>query len=198
MQSKIWEKIKYLLFRSKVQLTVAFILAIILVLFLLWYSTRWWNWAEPFITLLTLGVALAVWYKQTIEAWENDLPKRLTVQYLYHDREVMRCELAELSSEADIRNLGQQIGLQISGKQHLKFVAANIKQIKAGIKLLDSPGTGDYGTYIKEYKVIFILTELPDSLQADHSAIWRFPFIKPNGDNDVKFEPNCVGERVSG
>lgn len=190
MNSKIREKTKYFLFRSKVHLTASLFLAVLLLLILFKFKTNWWNWAEPFITLLTLGVAIAVWYKQTIEAWEDDLPKRLTVHFWFQGREVMRCEQAALSSEADIRNLGQQVGLQISGAESLKFVVADVKQIKTGVKILKIAEAGESGQYIKEYEVSFNLTELPAKLEQSQCVIWCYPFIQENGEKYFKIEKN--------
>ena len=102
----------------------------------------------------TLLVAIAIWFGELKQEWENSLPKKLTVEFLYKGQLLMLCEEAYLAGESDIRAWGQQVGAQMSGGRHLKFLPS-IKQEPGGIK-----ETRDGKAY-KLYEVKFTLTELP-------------------------------------
>jgi len=142
------------------------------------WGASWWNWVEPFLTLLTLGVALLVWYQQIREEWEEDhLPKRFTAHFYYRGNdaqgvEVMRCEKARSTAEGDIRALAQQIGLQMAKLQQLRFVAPEVE--------VSEPVLEKKGKYV-HYTIKFMLTEWPADLKSGHVRIWGEPFMNADG-----------------
>ncbi len=116
----------------------------------------WWsNWVDPMAGVATFLVALGVWLSKQFNAWEDDLPKRLTVIFIYQKRMVMKCEEAYLASEGDIRAWGQQIGSQMSGKSRLD-IQPYIKQ-EAPIRKVDEEGK-DYRLYV----AYFYLNQMPE------------------------------------
>jgi len=129
----------------------------------------WWDWIDPLISLLTLGVAFFIWLGQLRRAWEEYLPNRLTVHFHYKGREVMRCEKAHLANESDIRALGQQIGMQMAGGQMLSFLAPQVE--------ISPPQTDSKGRYT-HYTARFYLRELPKQLNENQMLVWRPPFDK--------------------
>jgi hypothetical protein len=108
----------------------------------------------------TFLVAIAIWFGELNQGWENSLPKRLTVEFLYKGQRLMLCEEAYLAGESDIRAWGQQIGAQMSRVRNLKFLPF-IKQEPGRIK-----ETRDGQAY-KLYEVKFTLTELPEKRPAN-------------------------------
>lgn len=112
--------------------------------------------AEAITGLITFLIALFVWFIQINREWKDSLGKRLTVQFEFKNKLVMKCEEAFLSGEADIRAWGQQLGQQMALGAFLKFDPyIRIEQSK---KIR-------YNSYWDEYFVLytatFYLTELP-------------------------------------
>jgi hypothetical protein len=60
----------------------------------------------------TLLVALFVWWGETKEDWENDLPKKLSVFFFDKDRPLIVCRYVWLAGADEIRTWGQQVALQ--------------------------------------------------------------------------------------
>ncbi len=78
---------------------------------------NWWNnLLDPLIGVAVLTVTIGIWMFKVRNEWEDDLEHRLTVSYIFEDKEVMRCEHAVLSHEADIRAWAQHIGSQMVDK----------------------------------------------------------------------------------
>ncbi|CUU34641.1 MAG: hypothetical protein K6U12_06450 [Armatimonadetes bacterium] len=155
----------------------ALVIAIPLAWLIRW-QTNWWDYIDPLLNLLTLGVALFVGIQQLRRSWEEYLPNRLTVYFYYHGREVMRCEKAYLANESDIRALGQQIGAQMAETRELKFVAPMVE--------ISPPEVNEKEGFI-HYTAKFYLRELSDALKALDAQgqlplIWKPPFreaLKP-------------------
>lgn len=78
-------------------------------------------WLEAIAGLGTLLFAGLLWFNGIRREWEDNLPKRITVQYQWQGRNVMVCYDALLVSESDARTWALQIGQQMSGCQRLKF-----------------------------------------------------------------------------
>jgi hypothetical protein len=130
----------------------------------------WWDWIDPLISLLTLGVAFFIWVGQLRRAWEEYLPNRLTVHFYYNGREVMRCEKAYLANESDIRALGQHIGGQMADVNYLRLIPPRVE--------ISQPETNSEERYV-HYTVRFHLSELPSklqNLQPNEVLVWRPPF----------------------
>jgi len=135
---------------------------------------KFWNgFISSLIGITTLFVALSVWGAELMQDWRNDLPKKLTVIFRYDGKEVMRCNRAELFSEADIRSLGQQIGRQMAGggRVDLDFAAPSVKQTKKEISSDKETG------FFMDYEVVFDLTELPGILKPERTELPRI--VKP-------------------
>ncbi len=168
--------------RSRILLVVLITIVGFIVFFFI--KGKWWGTIEPIITILTLGVALFVWYQQITEEWQKDyLPKRFTGHFFFEGKEVMRFENALLTNEGDLRALGQQIGSQmVSSKKSnlylLKFVAPKVE--------VKGPNLNKKERFI-HYTISFILTELPDEIvDKTKVLIWKTPFIDGNGNPTFK------------
>lgn len=119
---------------------------------------------DPLLGFLTLMIAILVWVIQVRKEWEDSLPKRLTVQFDYEGRIIMKCKEAMLVGESDIRNWGQQIGQQMSFGTFLKFdpyIKLESPKIKYNKK---------WREYYKHYIATFYLTELPDMPKPPNAA----------------------------
>jgi hypothetical protein len=167
--------------RNWLRLSVGSILAGALFFILFNSQEHWWNWAEPLVTFLILGVAAAVWYQQNREEWEEDhLPKRLTARFFYKGTEVMRCEKAHVASEGDIRALSQQTGAQMAKKNFLSFAIPDVQ--------VSLPHINKSQKYVF-YTATLDLTELPDTLATDKVRYWREPFLNSDGSPSWKDVP---------
>jgi len=136
---------------------------------------------------LTLAIAALVWLGETMQDWENALPKRLTVSFVHEGTEIMRCEQAYLAGEGDIRAWGQQLGGQMAGVL-LQFDPL-IRQEPGSIT--SDPKTGKL---IKLYAVTFRLTALPEAKQADNAVNIEFLKIIKDGNKVVWERDTTTGE----
>lgn len=170
------------------------------------YSTlteSWGDRVEPFIGITTLVVAGMVWWGELAEDWLASLPKRLHAVFLFDDEEIMRCNYAKLSSESDIRQLGQQIGSQLltsMSTQHidedgtktrkpvmLTFRAASIDYTSIGPhRLPESPALGEaVGQICNLYEVRYeLLGKRPAQCREGDCLIWDPPFDAPRFASD--------------
>ncbi len=137
---------------------LALILAItILMSFLiaLGNKEKWWdNLLDPAIGLGTFLFAIFVWYRDLAQNWENSLPKRLSVRFVFDGQLVLFCRNAQLASEADIRQWGQQIGSQMCNGENLNF--RPFFETRLGV-----PKRDERGDFYKPYFLQIFLTELP-------------------------------------
>lgn len=78
------------------------------------FNALWQQYGDAPFTVMTLLVALLVWLLEVKEQYLANLPKRLTVSFVYKGREVMRCNDAILAHESDMRALAQQLGSQMT------------------------------------------------------------------------------------
>jgi len=90
----------------------------------------WGASVEALLGLVTTAIAVGIWIGDRREEWEEGLPRKLTVSFVFEDaggkqHELMRCEEVYLASESDVRAWSQQIGAQmaaeISGKAHVNL-----------------------------------------------------------------------------
>ena len=122
----------------------------------------WWaDWIDPIIGLGIFIVTLLIGAIQLIEDWEDNLEKRLTVFFIYGENPVMICENAFLSSESDVRALGQQIGSQMAGTRDLKFRPFNIRYSAPKAQ------KGEYGGFFLFYQVKFYLNDIKNITQLE-------------------------------
>lgn len=80
------------------------------------FKEQWNDWIDTVITILTLGVAIAVWINEKLLAWENSLPKKLHIKYMLEGKVYATVNDAPLTGENDIRSWGQSIGKTILNK----------------------------------------------------------------------------------
>lgn len=81
----------------------------------------WTDVIDPVFTLFGLLVPALLWYFLLDKEWKDNLEKKLTVHFKLKDNYVMSCFEVYLSSPADIRNWGQQIGQQMNNGNLLSF-----------------------------------------------------------------------------
>lgn len=79
------------------------------------FTHGWQAYLDSPVSFMTLFVAVLVWYGEVREQYLHNLPKRMTVSFVYQGKEIMRCNHALLSHEGDMRALAQQIGRQMAG-----------------------------------------------------------------------------------
>jgi hypothetical protein len=149
-------------------------------------TTAWQNIFDPAISIITLAVALAIWWSELKEEHRNSLPKRMTVRFLYRNQsedqkvqEVMVCEHAPIASEDDIRALAQQIGLQMAEGERLDFVP-----------MFDIEYPNEEEKDYVSYEVHIQLLKIPEALQEVYNSgatrVWRAPFaVKPWRNKDI-------------
>jgi hypothetical protein len=178
-------KWKFILKETKSRILLVLVLAIFLLIVVLLLGAEWWGFIEPIITFLTLGVVLFVWYQQISEEWAEDyLPKRFTGIFYFEGSEVMRFENANLTNEADIRALAQQIGSQMVGSinqtnpPQLKFAAPEVEVIGPKINRKEK--------YI-HFTISFKLTDLPQGIAKNKNLIWKSPFMNNEGVPNLKY-----------
>lgn len=88
-----------------------------------------WTFGDRVVTIVTLAVAIAVWFGEIREEWERRLPRKLFAFFLFNEQPVAVCLGAALSGEHDARQLGQQIGLQMCPREE-RFLAFDCSQIQ--------------------------------------------------------------------
>ncbi len=76
---------------------------------------------DPIIAISTVFIGLMIWFFQAIKSWEDSLPKRLTVHFMFDGKCQMSCYEAFLAGESDIRAWSQQIGSQMTKVKFLNF-----------------------------------------------------------------------------
>lgn len=144
-----------------------------------------WSVIERVLSLVTLAVAVVIWWGEQQEAWERSLPKRLTVSFVFNESgrsiEVMRCEKAYLAGEADIRAWGQQLGSQMA-LDHLQFFP-NYQQESL------PPKRDEDGRFYKDYRLTIQLREFPKQIsQAGNPpyVLWTAPEFSDSRNHPAK------------
>ncbi len=184
--------IKYLVTKkiSWVIITILLIMGIVLFFNLLNFNTEgfftkrriWDKWFDPGIGLFTALVTIFIALQNTYSDWNNSLPKRLTVHFVYEDQFIMTCHEAFLSGEADIRQWGQQIGSQMAGEllSFYPFISSAKESNRYDITLKE---------VFKPYEVIFYLKTIPNANKklADKYLVWWDNTDKTKGNKHVYF-----------
>jgi hypothetical protein len=81
----------------------------------------WWINVQSLLGGGTLLVALFVWYGEIREEWENRLPKRMSVFFLYQGLPAIICRYVWLADEGDLRAWAQQVAGQAAQVPYLRF-----------------------------------------------------------------------------
>lgn len=76
---------------------------------------------DPFVAIGTAVIALLIGLGQSFKNWEENLPKRLTVHFIYDGKAVLSCYESFLSGASDVRAWSQQIGGQMAGVPFISF-----------------------------------------------------------------------------
>jgi hypothetical protein len=109
----------------------------------------------------TLLVAIFLWYGKIREEWENRLPKRMSVFFLYQGLPAIICRYVWLADEGDLRAWAQQVAAQAAQVQYLRFYP-NIKaEIPSKVMWIDSK-------ICRHYAVCFELTDNNPDLKKHH------------------------------
>jgi hypothetical protein len=119
-------------------------------------SSSWAEWVtylQSFLGLGTLFIAFLIWYAETNDNWENNLPKRMSIFFFYDEHPVIVCRCVWLASAGDLRAWGQQVAAQAAGKR-LDF-SPDIKALQP------HPVIWPAGTVCNHYAVRFNLTRHP-------------------------------------
>lgn len=132
----------------------------------------WTDKLSTVTSIATLGVALAVWCGELYQDWRAALPCKLTAVFLFKNKEVMRCDLADLSSESDMRALGQQIGRHMHNGKDLKI------KIPALHRTGGEPEVGLEGEIYRHWTIQFTLLERPETVPEGKVLRWVPPFDK--------------------
>jgi len=118
---------KFLIKERWIQMACLLIaLAIMSILLHIWGFTdvqeKWDLYLNTTVNLVTLLVAIGVWWSSGVREWEDDLPKRLNVTFKDGTGKViMKCLHAPLGGEGDIRAWSQQLGLQMINNTQTKL-----------------------------------------------------------------------------
>ena len=94
-------------------------------LLMVWWN-NYWNAAADLITLL---VALVLWWNDVERQRRETLPKWLDVDFtadVHTGQVVLRCQNARISAASDERAFAQQIGMQMCGMTQLPMETAGI------------------------------------------------------------------------
>ncbi|MGH8625344.1 MAG: hypothetical protein ACREYC_08765 [Gammaproteobacteria bacterium] len=169
-------------------------------------ESLWRGMLEPLINCATLFIAAAVWWGEINQDLKNNLPKKLTVKFLFKGQPVMKCLYADLVSEADIRALGQQIGSQMVAQ--LKSTASTndvhtprfffpglwlkragspkdeMRSLRFKAPCVTPSGgqvqQAEDRLFFRFYEVSVELTELPPEINPGECWVWRPPFENVN------------------
>lgn len=160
LTDKLNSLLKYVL-TNRMFLVLSVVILVVVVLLgcfvgLLQGWSEWDRW-DQLITLATLAVSSLVFLGESLENWERQLPRRLSVYFLHDGKVRMACQQAYLAGEGDIRAWGQQIGAQIANST-LKFPPF-IEVHRLGVE------TSANGLIFVHFEACFTLRELPKALE---------------------------------
>lgn len=121
-------------------------------------NVDWWGWVEPVSGVTILFVAVVLWFIGVRRDWEASLPKRLSADFVYKGKTILRFEDVYLAGSGDIRQWTQQIGRQMCGNEPLKF-SPMIQSEKPIIKVQSSCQSDEF---VKCYRIEVTLLSLPN------------------------------------
>lgn len=79
------------------------------------------DFLDAFAGIVTLLVAIGLAMENYLKSWRESLPKTLTVHFTHDKNYYLSCYYADLASEGDIRNWGQQLGQQMTNSAFFDF-----------------------------------------------------------------------------
>ena len=136
-------------------------------------DSTWNSFLNPVVGAGTLLTAFAVLLGETLQDWRNSLPKRLTVEFHFGGRLLMRCEDAYLAGESDIRALGQQIGAHMA-KRQLDFKAPLVKSSSGEVRVAEDGQVQMH--YLATFELITRPPEVESRLTDGEYLLWLPPF----------------------
>jgi hypothetical protein len=154
--------------------------------------------AQSILNFGTLLVALFVWWGETQEDWENDLPKKLSVFFFDKDMPLIVCRYVWLAGADEIRTWGQQVAKQAQPpSEHMQPNLDFGADVETGKPiLLLGPG----GEVWKHYSVCFRLTKLNKILEnytKEHPGYCRYQNLaakKTNHDDVPQKDVDTIPE----
>ena len=155
----LWAKLRFAIRTQWTTVLLIVVLAIFgfIILVLPTPGTSVWNAIQTVSGFVAF--CLPIIYFLLTDRWEEELPKRLDVEYRYKGSTAMLCENATLVAEGDIRAMAQQIGAQLIGERFLQM---------SQIVDLSGPNTEPEreagNTFIRRYGITIYLTALPKHL----------------------------------
>ncbi|CAN5562641.1 hypothetical protein BH10ACI1_BH10ACI1_11130 [soil metagenome] len=122
----------------------------------------WQSWMEAFLAFATIIIAFLIGYNEKRQDWEDTLPKRLNACFDFNGEAVFTVENAPLAGSDDIRQWGQQIGLQMNNNERLSFCGFKVE----GPEL----ETDENSNPKMQYKLTVWLQEKPN----ENSKTWKY------------------------
>ena len=137
------------------------------------FTEMWGTWMEAFISFATIIVAF-IGYNEKRQDWENSLPKKLNAVFDYNGESVFVIENAPLSGSDDIRQWGQQIGMQMNGDK-LDFSGFKVEgpELQKDIN----------GEYLMQYQLTVWLEKIKEKT---NKTVWKY------GDNGKVVEKKLL------
>ncbi|HKL03691.1 MAG TPA: hypothetical protein VJ911_08450 [Cryomorphaceae bacterium] len=78
---------------------------------------RFWEFIDPVSAIGAFIFTIAILYNQAKEKYFNSLESRLSVDFYYQGKVVMKVEQAYLAAKSDIRSWAQSLGGQMAGER---------------------------------------------------------------------------------
>ncbi len=143
---------------------------------------NWWqDFIDPLIGISVLMVTISIWLSKAKTEWEDELPNRLTVRFIYENNELMRCEEAPLIHESDIRQWSQQIGLQMVNQEGFRFSMEPYFEIDQPVPQKDSLSN----EYFLHYSYNLYLYEKPDIKGLSSEQLQDYDHVEQLQENDT-------------
>lgn len=126
-------------------------------------SQTWANVFDPSFTVFSFAFPIFLGIYLLGKEWENSLDNKLIVHFTLKEgnakKYVMSCYNVNLLPNGDMRQLGQQIGQQMSKVKFLNF-NPSIVPLNVGIERVT--GINNHYQWIKYYEIEFLLNSEPD------------------------------------
>ena len=218
-----WKSIFFFAWKRRPSLTV-FTISFFLGVVYLVYSGNisiWHTLLEKFVNspldIAIKGVfllaATSIWIYQVAQDWKKELPKFLSVDFVYNEKIRIRCCYAPLLGESDARGMAQSLGQAINKGARLP-IAPTLDKIKI-VEMKDDSGHINRGEVFLHYSMMVKMTEdvqrlgakpnkdnqrdegsshksktdcdglegMPDCIPVDKYLCWSWPFEPPTNDD---------------
>ncbi len=129
----------------------------------------WDNW-DNFITVLTFIVAIAIGWQNYVRSWEENLPNKLTVHFVYNKEYIMSAYTVLLSSKSDLRAWAQQIGSQMI---YFKGNSKNNERLSFELTF-SQKYLGIINNEFKHYEVTYYLFEEPNIFTEKYTDDYKY------------------------